>query len=315
MKLVKGQLQKISDKILYAARAYINARYFDPKHLKQAQGLGEVVGNLKGKTLFISGGSRGIGLEIAKRAAQDGANIVIAAKTTEPHSKLEGTIYSAAEEIEKLGGHALALKVDIRHQEQIVEAVDKAVSHFGGIDILINNASAICLEKTPHLSAKQFDLMHQVNVRGTFLCGQACYPHLQKSSNPHVLTLSPPINLSPPWLGDHLGYTISKYGMSMCVLGWAQEWGREKIASNALWPQTTIATAAIKNMPMGETLASMSRTPKIMADAAYQILIRHSATTTGQFFIDDQVLKAAGVENFDDYSVVAGNKLQMDLFL
>ncbi|MBI2520837.1 MAG: NAD(P)-dependent oxidoreductase [Bdellovibrio sp.] len=273
------------------------------------------MGDLRGKTLFITGGSRGIGLEIALRAARDGANIVIAAKTTEPHAKLKGTIHTAAEEIEKVGGKALALKLDVRDVDQIDEVVKKAAEHFGGIDILINNASAIYLEKTPHLSAKQYDLMQQVNVRGTFFASKSCYPYLSKAMNPHILTLSPPINMNPPWAGDHLGYTLSKYGMSLCVLGLAQEWHKEGFAVNALWPHTTIATAAIENMPMGEVIYNRSRHPKIMADAAYQILIRNAKNCSGNFFIDDQVLKTAGVEDFEQYSMKAGAKLQPDLFL
>ena len=312
---IQKYLEKFGDKALYVARSYLSAKHFDSKATAEAKGLGEVVGNLKGKTIFISGGSRGIGLEIALRCARDGANIVIGAKTVETHAKLEGTIFTAAKEIERAGGQALPLKLDVRDSDQVKAAVDQAAAHFGGIDILINNASAIYLEKTPNLTSKQFDLMHQVNVRGTFFCGQACYPYLKKSSNAHILVLSPPINLNPPWLGDHVAYTISKYSMSMCVLGWNQEWGSQGIGINALWPQTTIATAAIKNMPVGDFISKRSRHPKIMADAAYQILIRNSRTCSGNFFIDDQVLKSIGVSDFDQYMIAPGNKLQPDLFL
>ncbi|MEK6623899.1 MAG: NAD(P)-dependent oxidoreductase [Bdellovibrionota bacterium] len=277
--------------------------------------MGEVVGDLRAKTLFITGGSRGIGLEIALRAARDGANIIIAAKTAEPHAKLKGTIYTAAAEIEKAGGKALALKLDVRDVDQIEQMTKQAAEHFGGIDILINNASAIFLEKTPHLSLKQYDLMQQVNVRGTFFASKSCYPYLKKSMNPHILTLSPPINMNPPWAGDHLGYTLSKYGMSLCVAGLAQEWHNEGIGVNALWPHTIIATAAIENMPIGDVLCARSRHPKIMADAAYQILIRNAKTCSGNFFVDDEVLKTAGIEDFEQYSIKPGAKLQPDLFL
>jgi len=317
------KLEKIKDQILYGLRAFLNARHMDTESVEKEKGLGEIKANaqgdlqrpLKGKTIFITGGSRGIGLEIALKAARDGANVVIAAKTTEPHPKLPGTIFTAASEIEKAGGKCLALKLDVRDGDQIKKIVDQAAEHFGGIDILLNNASAIFLEKTPHLSMKQFDLMQQVNTRGTFFASQACYPHLKKSSNPHILVLSPPINFSPPWLEDHLGYTLSKYGMSMCVVGLSREWKKNGIAVNALWPRTTIATAAVKNMPMGEMLTSMSRHPRIMADAAYQILIRDSQQCTGKFFLDDEVLRGAGVTDLEQYSVNPGSKLQVDLFL
>ncbi|HAZ14553.1 MAG TPA: short chain dehydrogenase [Bdellovibrionales bacterium] len=313
--MLKGKIDQLGDKVLFVASSFLSAQRFKASDIKASAGLGEVVGDLRGKTIFVTGGSRGIGLEIALRAARDGANIIIAAKTTEPHAKLKGTIHTAAEEIEKAGGKALALKLDVRDPEQIELAVKKAAEHFGGIDILINNASAIFLEKTPYLSPKQYDLMQQVNVRGTFFASKSCYPYLKKSMNPHILTLSPPINMNPPWAGDHLGYTLSKYGMSLCVLGLAQEWRQEGIAVNALWPHTTIATAAIENMPMGDVLCARSRHPKIMADAAYQILIRNAKTCSGNFFIDDEVLKTAGVEDFEQYSVKAGAKLQPDLFL
>ena len=312
---IKDQISRLKSKIIYGLRSYLSAQDFSSDDVKTEAGLGKISGSLKGKTLFITGGSRGIGLQIALRAAADGANIVIAAKTSDPHPKLPGTIFSAAKEIEAAGGKALPLKVDVRDHEQVKAAMEKAAEHFGGIDILVNNASAIYMEKTPHLKLKEFDLMQQVNTRGTFLSSQLCYPYLRKSSNPHILTLSPPINLAPPWLGEHLGYTLSKYGMSLCVMGLAQEWKADGIAVNALWPRTTIATAAIKNMPMGEILCDRSRTPQIMADAAYQILIRNSKTCTGHFFIDDEVLKGSGEENFEKYSVKPGAKLQPDLFL
>jgi len=312
---IKNEISRIKSKIIYGVRSYLEARHFSSDEVKQANGLGEISGNLKGKTIFITGGSRGIGLQIALRAAEDGANIVIAAKTADPHPKLPGTIYSAAKEIEAAGGKALPLQVDVRDVEQVKRAMEKAAQHFGGIDILVNNASAIDLEKTPHLTPKKFDLMHQVNTRATFMSSQACYPYLQKSSNPHILVLSPPINLAPHWLGEHLGYTLSKYGMSLCVIGLSQEWRADGIAVNALWPRTTIATAAIQHMPMGDLLCARSRQPLIMADAAYQILIRNSKTCSGNFFIDDEVLKNSGVEDLEKYNVKPGAKLQPDLFL
>lgn len=273
---------------------------------------------LAGKTIFISGGSRGIGLAIVKRAAVDGANVAIAAKTVEPNPKLPGTIYSAAEEIEAAGGKALALACDIRDEQQVVAATRKTAETFGGIDILINNASAISLTPTEATPMKRFDLMFGVNVRGTFLCTQACLPYLKQSAerkrNPHILTLSPPLNMNPRWLAPHVAYTMAKYGMSMCVLGHAAEFRQYGIAVNALWPRTVIQTAALQMIP--GIKPEHCRTPEIMADAAYQILIADTKTTTGNFFIDDEVLKAAGVTDLDKYSVVAGSReLMPDLFL
>lgn len=269
--------------------------------------------NLEGKTLFITGASRGIGLAIALRAAREGSNIVIAAKTAEAHPKLPGTIYSAAQEIEDAGGRALPLVVDIRSEEQVYAAVQKGAERFGGIDILVNNASAISLTATADTSPKRFDLMMDVNLRGTFICSQACLPYLAKSTNPHILTLSPPLDMRPKWFGRHVAYTIAKYGMSMCVLGMAEEFRPLGIAVNALWPRTLIATAALQAIP--GTLAERGRLSQIVADAAAQILIRDSRTTTGNFFIDEQVLTAAGVTDFSAYAVAPGQPLQTDLFL
>ena len=274
--------------------------------------------NLAGKTVFVSGGSRGIGLAIVKRAAADGANVAIAAKTVEPNPKLPGTIYSAAEEIEAVGGKALALACDIRDEEQVVAAARKTAEKFGGIDILINNASAISLTPTEATPMKRFDLMFGVNVRGTFVCTQACLPYLKQSAerkrNPHILTLSPPLNMNPRWFAPHVAYTMAKYGMSMCVLGHAAEFRPYGIAVNALWPRTVIQTAALQMIP--GIKPEHCRTPEIMADAAYQILIADAATTTGNFFIDDEVLKKAGVTDLDKYAAVPGSReLMPDLFL
>jgi citronellol/citronellal dehydrogenase len=270
--------------------------------------------DLKGKTLFITGASRGIGKAIALRAAADGANIAIAAKTAEPNPKLPGTIYSAAEEIEKAGGKALPLQVDIRDEEQVYRAVAKTVETFGGIDILINNASAINLTGTLETPMKRFDLMWGVNARGTFLCSQACIPHLKKSPNPHIVTLSPPLNLDPRWFKLHTAYTMSKYGMSLCVLGMAEELKDDGIAINALWPQTVIATAALA-MLGGLTPPERCRRPEIMADAAHVLLTRDSRCCTGNFYIDEDVLREAGVTDFEQYAVQPGQPLQRDLFL
>lgn len=259
--------------------------------------------SLKGKTLFITGASRGIGKAIALRAARDGANIVIAAKTAEPHPKLPGTIYTAAEEIREAGGQALPLVVDIRFEDMVQEAVNKTIVEFGGIDILINNASAISLTSTEMTTMKRYDLMHAVNTRGTFLCSKLCIPHLKQADNPHVLNLSPPLNMEPRWFGPHVAYTMAKYGMSMCVLGMAEEFRREGIAFNALWPRTAIDTSAVRNLLGGDDMARRSRTPQILADAAYEILTRPSKTCTGNFFIDDEVLQEAGVTDFKQYQV------------
>jgi citronellol/citronellal dehydrogenase len=274
--------------------------------------------NLNGKTIFISGASRGIGLAIARRCAADGANVAIAAKTAEPNPKLPGTIHSAAGEIEAAGGRALALQVDIRDESQVVEAARQAAERFGGIDILVNNASAISLTPTESTPMKRFDLMFGVNVRGTYLCTQACLPYLKQSAergrNPHVLTLSPPLNMDARWFAPHVAYTMAKYGMSMCVLGHAEEFRPHGIAVNALWPRTVIQTAALQMIP--GVRPEHCRSVAIMADAAHAILTSDAATTTGNFFIDEQVLKRAGVSDFERYSVVPGSKqLLPDLFL
>ena len=272
---------------------------------------------LAGKTLFITGGSRGIGKAIALRAARDGANVVIAAKTTEPHPKLPGTIFTAAEEIEAAGGQALPCKVDIRDPDQVSAAVDKAVETFGGIDILVNNASAISLTGTLHTTMKRFDLMHQVNTRGTFLVSQTCLPHLLKASNPHVLMLSPPLNLDPRWFAPHVAYTMAKYGMSMCVLGMAEEFRSKGVAFNALWPRTAIATAAVSNLLGGDEMMKRSRTPQILSDAAHLILTQPSRDCTGNFFIDDELLASHGITDLDPYLVDPAfrDELAPDFFL
>jgi citronellol/citronellal dehydrogenase len=271
--------------------------------------------DLRGKTLFITGASRGIGKAIALRAARDGANIAIAAKTTTPHPKLPGTIYTAAAEIEKAGGKALACVVDIRDEAQIAAGVSKTVEVFGGIDILVNNASAISLTGTVETPMKRYDLMHSVNVRGTFACSQACIPHLRKSRNPHILNNSPPLKLDARWFGPHVAYTMSKFGMSLCVLGMAEELKEDGIAVNALWPRTVIATAAVQNLLGGEETIRGSRKPEIMADAAYAILTKPSREFTGNFCIDVEVLKAEGVTDFSKYQSVPGSELFPDLFI
>ncbi|XP_014290641.1 hydroxysteroid dehydrogenase-like protein 2 isoform X2 [Halyomorpha halys] len=274
-------------------------------------------GKLAGKTLFITGGSRGIGKAIALKAAKDGANVVIAAKTADPHPKLPGTIFSAAKEIEAAGGKALPCVVDVRNEEQIKIAVDNAVKTFGGIDILVNNASAISLTGTLETDMKRYDLMHNINTRGTFLTSKICIPHLLKSKNPHILNLSPPLNMNPMWFSGHVAYTMAKYGMSMCVLGMAEEFKSEGIAVNALWPKTTIQTAAIE-MLMGDAAQEGSRKPEIMADAAYSILCRDSRSMTGQFVIDEEVLLEEGLTNkqIDEYATIPGNKeLAPDFFI
>ena len=268
---------------------------------------------LKDKTLFITGGSRGIGLAIACRAAADGANVAIAAKTTDPHPKLPGTIFSAAEAIEAAGGKALPLQVDIRFEDQIAEAAARTADAFGGIDVLINNASAISLTGTLQTPMKRFDLMFGVNVRGTFAASQACIPYLKKSDNPHILNLAPPLNMKSHWFQNHVAYTMAKYGMSMCVLGMAEELKDDGIAVNALWPRTVIHTAALAMIPGVDTNAC--RKPDIVADAAHAVLCRDSESCTGNFFIDEDVLKEEGVRNFDNYAVVPGGKLLPDLFL
>ncbi|MFL9481914.1 SDR family oxidoreductase [Chitinophagaceae bacterium LWZ2-11] len=267
------------------------------------------------KTIFITGGTRGIGKAMGLRFAKEGANIVIAAKSTEENPKLGGTIYTAAKEMEDAGGKSLAVQVDIRFEDQIQAAVQQAVEKFGGIDILINNASAIQLTGTEQTEAKKFDLMHDINVRGTFLVTKHCIPHLKKGSNSHILTLSPPVNLNPKWLGPHVAYTISKFNMSMLALGWAQEFKKDKVASNALWPRTTIDTAAVRNLLGGEALAKMSRTVDILADAAYIILSKPSESCTGNTFIDEAVFAAEGITDLSKYSVVPGGQLFQDLFV
>jgi citronellol/citronellal dehydrogenase len=270
-------------------------------------------GSLRGKTLFITGASRGIGLAIAVRAARDGANVVIAAKTAEPHPKLPGTIHTAAAEVEAAGGRALAVTCDVRDEEQVRGAIARTVSAFGGVDILVNNASAIALTGTLHTPMKRYDLMHQVNTRGTFLCSQAALPHLLQAANPHILNLSPPLSMSPRWFGPHVAYTMAKYGMSMCVLGMAEEF-RGKVAVNALWPRTAIATSAIDMLGGGEMM-KRSRKPTILADAAHWILTQPT-TTSGNFFLDDEVLARAGVTDLSRYAVdpSAGEPLP-DFFL
>jgi citronellol/citronellal dehydrogenase len=270
---------------------------------------------MKGSTVLVTGGSRGIGKAIALRLAKEGANIAIAAKTVEPHPKLEGTIFTAAEEIEKLGVKALPLQCDIRNEEQIADAVKKTVETFGGIDILINNASAINLTPTEQTEPKRFDLMHGIQVRGTFFMCKACIPHLKKSTNAHILNLSPPLNLNPKWFAQHLAYTMSKYGMSMIILGLAEELKKDKIAANALWPATTIATAAVQNLLGGDFLIQMSRTPEIVAEAAYHILSKASTESTGNFFIDEDVLKQEGITGLEKYAVNPGQELMKDIFL
>lgn len=271
--------------------------------------------SFKGKTVFITGGSRGIGKAIALRLAKEGAQVVIAAKSVEENPKLGGTIFSAAKEIVEAGGEALPVQCDIRFEEQIANAVNKTIEVFGGIDMLINNASAISLTPTEKTDPKRFDLMHDINVRGTFFVSQACIPHLRKGSNPHILNLSPPVNMQPKWFASHLAYTLSKYNMSMIALGLAEELKKDKIAVNALWPRTTIATAAVQNLLGGDTLMNMSRTPEIVSDAAYFILSRPSDKCTGNFFIDEEVMAEEGITNLDQYSVVPGAKLHTDLFL
>ncbi len=271
--------------------------------------------SLRAKTLFITGASRGIGKAIALRAARDGANIVVAAKTTEPNPRLPGTIHSAVEEIEKAGGKALACVVDVRDERQIAEAVARTVETFGGLDILVNNASAISLTGTLETPLKRFDLMHQVNTRGTFACSQAAIPHLAKAGNPHILNLSPPINMEARWFAPHVAYTMAKYGMSLCVLGMAEELRPKGIAVNALWPKTVIATAAVQNLLGGDDSIRLCRTPDIVADAAYVILTSPSRETTGNFFIDEDVLRRAGASDFSKYLVTPGVEPLPDFFV
>ena len=271
--------------------------------------------SLKGKTLFITGASRGIGLAIGKRAAADGANIAIAAKTAEPHKHLPGTIYSAAEEIEKAGGKALPLIVDIRDEAMVKEAVEKTAATFGGIDICINNASAISLTGTEATEMKRWDLMHSINSRGAFLVSKTCIPHLKKAANPHVLMLSPPLDMSPKWFAPHVAYTMAKYGMSICVLGMAEEFRNDGIAFNALWPRTAIATAAVEFALGGDAMIKGSRTVDILSDCAHIMLTKPSREFTGNFIIDDNFLYEHGVRDFEKYRVDPSRKLFPDFFV
>ena len=267
------------------------------------------------KTVFITGASRGIGKAIALKLAQSGANIVVAAKSVAEDPRLGGTIYSAAEAIEAAGGKALAVQTDIRSEENIQSAITQTVEIFGGIDVIINNASAIQLTNTEQTEAKRFDLMHSINVRGTFLVVKHALPYLKKGNNPHILTLSPPINIHPKWLGPHVAYTITKYNMSMLTLGWAAEFKQFGIAANALWPRTTIDTAAVRNLLGGEALANMSRTPEILADAVWYILQKEAKICTGNTFMDEEVLANEGITNLDQYAVTPGGQLFKDLFI
>jgi len=268
---------------------------------------------LKNKTIFITGASRGIGRSIALAAAGDGANVVIVAKTAAPHPTLPGTVYTVAEEVDRAGGRALPLPVDIRDDAAVFGAVTRAVEAFGGIDILVNNASAISVTGTLATPMKRYDLLQDVNTRGAYLCAQACLPHLLRASNPHILTISPPLNLNPRWFGPHVAYTISKYGMSLCTVGLAAEFAGQGVAVNALWPRTTIATAAVETF--FPQVVTRSRTPEIMADAARVVLTRESRSATGQFFIDETVLRDAGITDFERYAVTPGVPLNPDIFL
>ncbi|MEX0405006.1 NAD(P)-dependent oxidoreductase [Aquibium sp. LZ166] len=271
--------------------------------------------SLQGKTLFISGGSRGIGLAIALRAARDGANVTIAAKTAEPHPKLPGTIHSAAAEIEAAGGKALPVLCDIRNEEMVAEAVNATVEAFGGIDICVNNASAIQLTGTLQTDMKRFDLMHQINTRGTFLVSKTCIPHLKKAQNPHIVNLAPPLDMQAKWFRNHVAYTMAKFGMSICTLGMSAEFARDGIAVNSLWPLTAIDTAAVRNLLGGEAVAGMSRSPQVMADAFHAVVTRPSRECTGNFFIDELVLREAGVTDFSVYAPGAKGPLAADFFV
>jgi citronellol/citronellal dehydrogenase len=270
---------------------------------------------LAGKTLFISGGSRGIGLAIALRAARDGANVALIAKTAEPHPRLEGTVYTAADQIEAAGGRALPVVGDIRDEAQVERAVAQAAERFGGIDVCVNNASAINLSGTEALEIKRYDLMQSINTRGTFVVSRACIPHLKRSENPHILTLSPPVSLEPRWLAPHVGYTIAKYGMTLAALGFAAEFAEDGIASNALWPRTLIATAAVQNLLGGDEAMARARKPELYADAAYAVITRPSRDCTGNAFLCEDVLAAAGVTDFDRYAYVPGAEPEADLFV
>ena len=269
--------------------------------------------DLKGKTLFITGASRGIGHAIALRAARDGANIIVAAKTSEPHPKLPGTVFTAAKEIEAAGGRALPIVTDIRFEDQVLAAAEAGAERFGGIDILVNNASAISLTGTLETPIKRFDLMMGINTRGTFLCSQVCVPYLKKAANPHILTLSPPLNVKAHWFAPHVAYTMAKYGMSLCTLGMAEEFRKDGIAVNSLWPRTIIATAALQVIPGAEP--QRGRTPEIIADAAHWILTQPSRQVTGNFFLDDEVLARAGITDLSRYAVDPRQTLRKDIFL
>ena len=271
--------------------------------------------SLQGKTIFMSGGSRGIGLAIAIRAAKDGANIAIAAKTAEPHPKLPGTIYTAAKEIEAAGGKALPVVCDIRNEDMVQAAIDATVDKFGGIDICVNNASAIALTGTEATSMKRYDLMNQVNARGTFLLSKLCLPHLKKADNPHIMNLAPPLDLSPKWFKHHTAYTMAKYGMSFCTLGMSEEFKKDGIAVNSLWPLTAIDTAAVRNVLGGDSMAKMSRTPDILADAAHALLTKPSREFTGQFVIDEEILRAEGMTDFSNYAPGYDGPLAGDFFV
>jgi citronellol/citronellal dehydrogenase len=269
----------------------------------------------KGKTVFITGASRGIGEAIALRLAKEGANIVIVAKSVKEDPRLGGTIHSVALKVNEAGGRGLAVQCDIRDEEQILSAVQQAVTIFGGIDILVNNASAISLSNTEQTETKRFDLVHDINVRGTFLVTKHCVPFLRKSENPHILTLSPPVDMDPKWIAPYVGYTISKYNMSMMTMGWAQEFKKYGIAANSMWPVTTIATSAVKNILGGEMLMNRSRKPDILADCAYYILQQSAKECTGNLFLDEQVLKTAGITDLEHYAVNPGGPLQKDLYV
>lgn len=276
--------------------------------------MGTPMNTLRDKTIFISGASRGIGLAIARRAAADGANVAVAAKTDQPHPKLPGTIHTAAQEIEDAGGRALPIVCDIRQEDQVEAAVEQTAQRFGGIDICINNASAISLTGTLETPMKRYDLMHQINTRGTYLVSQKCIPYLKKADNPHVLNLAPPLDMAPKWFGPHVAYTMAKFGMSMCVLGMAEEFAGDGIAFNALWPRTGIATAAIR-MIGGDEAMQACRKPEIMADAAHIILTKDARAFTGQFCMDDILLHEHGVTDFDQYAVDPGKRLWPDFFV
>ena len=270
---------------------------------------------LKGKTLFITGATRGIGKAIGLRAARDGANVVVVGKTKEPHPRLVGTVASAVEELEQAGGNALGCVADVRFEDQVRVARDRALERFGGIDILVNNASAIALTDTQSTDMKRFDLMFQVNVRATFMCTKLCVAALRRAENPHVLNLAPPLSFEARWFAPHVAYSITKYGMSLCVLGMAEELRAHGIAVNALWPKTIIATAAVQNLLGGDTMTARARTPAIVADAAHEVLCRDSATCSGNFFIDEDVLAETGVQDFEHYAVTPGVEPLPDLFV